>query len=406
MGNGTIIKPWTFDEAMATGEIEPGDTAYLRGGIYSGGPWTQWQNGAEAARITFRAYPGERPVIDGNLIIDGKYVDWIGIEHTNLSFTDRSASNGGTGINVVGDSVRVINCFIHNFSQGIQSGGSVGKSLMVYGCLIYHNGWSSDKGHGLYPQNVGPDPKTFKDNVVFDNFGYGFHLYGSSGHVDYFTLIGNTIFNDGSPIDAALPNILYDESETIESPILIDNVSYHGVAASNNYVGDPDNWTANIDIHGNYMSAPLGGTALTIRGSNIIIDRLDGNTFIGNTVGFDTATYSNNTYLANEPTSGQNTFLRANNFDGDRANLTIFNYDDEDSVQVDVSSVFNAGDSITARNVQDYWIDTQSLTVAGDGTIAVDTQVVNRSVERPVGTEDYTPPTTFPRFGAFVLERV
>jgi len=59
--------------------------------------------------------------------------------------------------------------------------------------------------------------------------------------------------------------------------------------------------------------------------------------------------------------------------------------------------------SILRRNVQDYWNDTQTLDITA-GHITVNMQAVNRTVETPVGWT--APATTFPQFGAFVLEKV
>jgi hypothetical protein len=57
---------------------------------------------------------------------------------------------------------------------------------------------------------------------------------------------------------------------------------------------------------------------------------------------------------------------------------------------------------VQARNVQDYFSDIQMVTVTV-GKITVNMQAVNRTVATPVGWA--APATTFPKFGAFVLER-
>lgn len=126
------------------------------------------------------------------------------------------------------------------------------------------------------------------------------------------------------------------------------------------------------------------------------------NNLWGNLNEFVQGDYPTNTYgtFANTPDA---VYLFGNVYDINRAQLAIINKQAlADNVAVDVSSLFNDGDTITARNVQDYWGDTQSLVVSG-GNITVNMQAVNRTVATPQG---WTPPaSTFPTFGCFVLER-
>lgn len=63
--DGTEAKPWrTLGRALR--KLQPGDTLYLRGGIYYEQP-VLTKSGTEAAPITIRAFPGELPIIDGGL---------------------------------------------------------------------------------------------------------------------------------------------------------------------------------------------------------------------------------------------------------------------------------------------------------------------------------------------------
>ena len=61
-GDGSEVRPWRT-VARAARELEPGDTLYLRGGIYREAI-TLAVEGAEGAPITIRSYPGELAVID------------------------------------------------------------------------------------------------------------------------------------------------------------------------------------------------------------------------------------------------------------------------------------------------------------------------------------------------------
>ena len=63
---GTSAQPWDLATALAGagGAVQPGHTVWLRGGTYPGN-WSCALNGREGARITFRAYPGERVILQG-----------------------------------------------------------------------------------------------------------------------------------------------------------------------------------------------------------------------------------------------------------------------------------------------------------------------------------------------------
>ena len=65
-GSGTITSPWATI-SYASSKLKPGDTLYARGGTYygqNGGTWPT--SGTSSAWITFKAYPGETPIFDGN----------------------------------------------------------------------------------------------------------------------------------------------------------------------------------------------------------------------------------------------------------------------------------------------------------------------------------------------------
>ena len=275
-GIGSVSNPWDLDTAFNDPPgLKAGHTVYLRGGIYSGN-FTCVAKGTANNYITFRAYPGERPVIDGGLSLVGDYIKLIGIEITDSGFTDRSAElasggnhqNGTTALYMGGDHLQVINCIISNGDQGVQAPGAALDHL-VYGCLIFHNGWDNHYGHGVYHQNNEPSKK-FVNNIIFDNFGYGYNPHGSSGLVDYMECAYNTIFNNGSPRNVYYSNIYQQSSDPIPSPYIYGNRTYYGDYAGGgggNLLGDPDNATTDIKLYDNYF-AHGGGAAL--RGAHLL----------------------------------------------------------------------------------------------------------------------------------------
>ena len=66
-GPGTITEPWkTIGKAATT--LAPGDTVLIRAGTYA----EQVQvgvSGEAGAEVTFAAYPGESPVLDGTSVV-------------------------------------------------------------------------------------------------------------------------------------------------------------------------------------------------------------------------------------------------------------------------------------------------------------------------------------------------
>lgn len=69
-GPGTPERPWkTIQHAAET--MQPGDTVLIRGGTYRECVQPARGGAAEDARITYRAFPGERPIIKGSERITG-----------------------------------------------------------------------------------------------------------------------------------------------------------------------------------------------------------------------------------------------------------------------------------------------------------------------------------------------
>src|SRR4029453_3878570 len=100
-GNGSFSNPWKLQTALnQPAAVQPGDTIWLRGGTYTGAPWTSHLKGTAANPIIVRQYSGERARLDGNyngnevtLTIMGLYTWFWGFEVFNSDPT-RYTSNG------------------------------------------------------------------------------------------------------------------------------------------------------------------------------------------------------------------------------------------------------------------------------------------------------------------------
>src|SRR5256886_11462312 len=102
-GTGSRDQPWDLATALAgaDGAIHPGDTVWLRGGVYPG-KFATSISGRAGAPIVFRAVPGERAVLqdstigpgaDDQLIVHGSWLVFWGLELYN-AHPDR----GGIGL--------------------------------------------------------------------------------------------------------------------------------------------------------------------------------------------------------------------------------------------------------------------------------------------------------------------
>lgn len=237
---------------------------------------------------------------------------------------------------------------------------------------MYNNGYSRldrGHGHGLYIQNDSPT-RIIKDCIIFNNFGWGIHAYTQGGKIDNLVFDGCICFNAGSLYNAKYPNILVGGTPVAHNITIKNCLTYGGGTNVVGYVGGAEG----VILENNYLPEGIDKNTAQIVSE------------VGNTYGV----------------VGNRVFLRPNDYDGNRANLVIYNQDLVDSIVVDVSSLMWNG-TVHARNVQDYFNDIQILTVV-DGNITIDMQAENRTVSTPVQWS--AAPTTFPEFGCFVLEKV
>jgi len=98
---GSINSPWKTI-SHASRYLGSGDTLYVRGGIYYGQGDYDWYSGASGTStnpITFKAYPGEEPIFDGQwsvghfLIFTGSH-SWIVVDGFTIRHYDNEWGNG------------------------------------------------------------------------------------------------------------------------------------------------------------------------------------------------------------------------------------------------------------------------------------------------------------------------
>jgi len=414
-GDGSAESPWSLAIALSQPPaVHSGDTIWLLGGTYRG-TFTSWLTGAADAPIVVRAFPGERAIIDGGasqsspLTVNGAWAWYWGFEVINSDPNRAVPTPGssppeltrGTGITVFGPHTKLINLIIHDTAQGFGFWSQAEDSELA-GNIIFYNGWDApDRGHGhaIYTQNQ-TGTKRIVDNIMFGQFGYGIHAYGSSAaYLNNFDIEGNISFNNGalSRTSGFSTNILVGGGRVAENAFLLSNYTYFTppVNRGSNNFGYSAGCTG-LTATDNYFA---GGQALGLVRCDDA--QMTGNTFIGRIAGFSAAQYPDNTYYSSTP-GGTYVVVRPNPYEIGRGHIVVYNWDLNDSVEVDISSLGLAvGDRYEVRNAQNY--DQVMLSGIFDGGPLV-LSMTDQTVAVPIGWDP--PATTLPEFGAFVLARI
>ncbi len=407
-GNGSINNPWDLATALKQpAAVHAGDTIWLRGGTYDKPPYKSQLKGTAADPIIVRQYTGERARIDGNyngdettLTIVGQYTWFWGFEVFNSDPT-RWTNDGndpprrGPGVQLSGDGTRMINMIVHDTSQGVLTGEDA-TDARIYGNLFYYNGYDSPDrghGHGIYAQNHSSTPKPIYDNILFRQFGWGIHAYGEGGHLDNLDFQGNISFNNGQLSGSFHTNILLGGLQLAHSPKLISNYTYNTDHENNNNLGYSAGSTG-AKVQNNYFASDtalgvVNGTGMTI----------NDNVFAGKTSGFSHTIFPDNTYYDSTLPTGVLVFIRPNAYEAKRAHIVVYNWDHDNTVDVDISGILSDGDGYEVRNAADFFGAPVLQGTYSGGSLTL--PMTGLSVATPVGVP--APAATGPEFNVFVL---
>jgi len=405
---GTPANPLSLSSAISpSSPAKAGDTIWLHGGIYRGA-FTSNLRGEPDKPIIVRQYPGEHATIDSPmsstaaLTINGAWAWYWGFEVMNSS-TNRLISRGA-GVNIFGPNTKCINLVVHDNGVGVGFWGPATNSE-IYGCIIYNNGWqgaAKDRGHGhaIYAQNeVGT--KQIRDNILFNQFGYGVHIYTEKGAIQGFDLEGNVSFNNGVITRDAnhYDNYLVGGYQPADRITLRQNYGYHtphkegrnlelGFHATNNAVTVESNFFA-------------GGSVTIKWWTNVA---LVGNTFASSR--FDLRTISGGKPwvwrddLTNQNPVGVQGIVRRNLYETNRVNIIVFNWDLREQVQVDLGSFLQKGAMFEVRNAEDFFGPPVFKGKYTEQPIALPMKDLN--CVKALGVQE-SPVATWPQFGLFVL---
>jgi len=317
----------------------------------------------------------------------------------------------------------------------------------IYGCLVYNNGTTFNLDHGLYLTNA-TGTKLVRDNIVFNNWKYGFHLNGNGGELTNIHFDGNVAFGNGSvsspPISqsaaitlagASASGFEWTNNYTYESPTSPNAAAEFGVSGSTHQDGlisgnifvhyvEFTNWTS-LTVTNNVFFAPGGATigpdqVLSTTGS------LAGFRWAANThyrtptasawgtsdrAGFTTLPgWRSTTGLGatdvNPATvpAGVQIFVRPNAYELGRANIIVYNWDRLPTVNVDLSTILAVGDSFEVRNAQAFYGAPVATSVYAGGLVTF--PMAGITPAPPVGRSYISAPVTGPEFNVFVLLRL
>jgi len=418
-GDGSRARPWDLPTALAnaSGRVQPGDTVWLRGGTYRGS-FRSSLAGTSSRPVVVRQYPGERAIIDGGgtsattLRVGGQYSVFWGFEMINSDPT-RVFSIGGGDLrsNVIANyasNTKYINLTIRDGGVAIYNEATYGN-VEIVGCIIYNIGWEgSDRGHGhaLYlKSNTGP--VTARDNIMFNQFSYGVHVYSNagSGAMNNIRIEGNISFNNGTQsTNSTASNILFGGEDYSTGGVLKNNYTYDspGVGGRNVRVGYGSTRNGTMYLLDNYFvggatvldvgywssltatNNQLMGTATVV---NLNDPALTMSRFTGQTqVGLPTTT---------------KVVVRPNAYEPGRANVVVYNWGQDGSVSLDLSGMVPAGATYEIRNVQDFFGSPVTTGTYGGGSVTLPIRGVQPPL--PIGMSSARSPSTGTVFNAYVV---
>ena len=424
VGNGTKARPWDLASGLAA-PLQPGDTLWLRGGVYRG-TFRSTLSGRQSAPVVVRQYPGERAIIDshgsrGNaLAVKGDYSTFWGFELTN-SDPARATALLGTELRpdvVVNDAshTKYINLIVHDGGVGFYN-EPASLDVEVAGCVFYNNGWQGPDrghGHGLYLKSLA-GPLVVRDNVVFNQFGYGIHAYtnAGTGKLINIHITGNVSFDNGALAarPSSAPNILLGGADYASGDEVSGNFTYFPPSAPTSDVnvrigfgktrnGDvqvTDNYFAGGDPvleFGFWAAARIANNMLLARGAGSMIRRVD------------PMTSASQIWRENHesaPPAVSKIVVRPNPYEAGRAIVIVYNWAHADTVTADLSAVLGRGDDYEIRSVQDLFGAPLTTGTYNGGAVRVP---MNRiTPPTPVGMPRSPAPTTGPEFDVFLVTR-
>jgi len=434
---GTEADPLDLATVFAKNDthVQAGDTLWLMEGTYIGN-YQSFLNGSSDHPINVRPYPGKHVILQSPILaqgefggttleIQGAWVNYYGLEVRSLSTDRESEIKGSAGytvengvptnyINLQGgvsvgtyynsSQSNVINFVVHDTKGGLSS-FSASTNSELYGNIIYNNGWTApDRGHGhaVYTQNIG-GYKKLTHNIIFFGFGTGIHAYYTGTNdpdnsqynvnkLENYDIEDNVWFLTG----ASDPRASQKKDNCLVGGVykpVVNLLVKHNLGYSDNYRGLRFGYSESVSGSTGLITDNYFAEGFWVAGS---WNRLDvANSFLLNGFVGDSQSKINdiggNTFSEPLPSSGKKIFVSANVHDARRARITIYNYDNDDTVLVNISSVLKVGEAYRIHSVFDLFGE-PILSGVYDG----------KAISIPMGT--VTPPQPIGLDGGISLE--
>jgi hypothetical protein len=387
--SGSKDSPWDLASALeGKQKVPPGSTVWVRGGTYPvGGERSIGVSlaGAEGKPVMVRAVPGERATIDGGLVIGAAHLWLWGLEVTDSKVT---RSGAGPGVNVYsGPKIRLINMAIHdtaNSGVGFWTPATDGE---LYGTLIWHNGFqgpSRGHCHAIYTQNK-DGHKRIVDNIMFNQFGWGIHIYTQQGFTWNYHVEGNIVFNNGCiQAGGGLTQNILVTGNNPKDPVVINNCTYFTPSAGG---GSNRIFGTNATVKDNWFAGGSVGVAV------------NGLTASGNTCWCPVTGLPEGSKGAG---SGLHVIVRPNQYEPGRANVCVYNWDKRGSVDIDLSKAgLKQGDKFEVRDAENFFGPAVASGTYEGRSVSI--PMTGLKVAAAAGNVPTPPKHTAPEFGAFVV---
>lgn len=277
-GAGTIGDPWSLAHALsgAGGTVQPGDTIWLRGGLYQqAGAFTQTVSGTAGNDVTFRNYPGEFVRIEStntgdieSLRVDASHYHWRatlgqaeGIFITRGWAENPRISARGSPLWIRGvpsDGGKFSHLVSCEGDSGVYMGNSAGNDFSygdceLYGMIAFNCGHAPKVHHNAYLRHTPPGLLTVEGFIGFNSCNMGMQIYSQdgTGGLQGIRVKKSVIFNAGQ---------LGDLSSTTNNYVIVNGIA--GVKINDFTVEDCISYHPNEGslLQGFSFGEDIGGT--------------------------------------------------------------------------------------------------------------------------------------------------
>ncbi len=290
---GTLSKPWkTLTKLMSKQSIlKPGDVVCFRGGTYVADDSTEYDDtydyrftarGTEAARITYRNYGAEKPIIlfdrknivnrlmispagyttfDGLTFKQSEESRCLALESDCVTRVDenRYYSKSVRVMTIDADYVTIRNCVIDNFSSiGVATGESSTNAIIEYSTIknISNHGWYIRGTNGHFRYNTIDGIRQIPGG---GRYGVQLQYESSKFNKIYRNIIKNTsaagvVFSGPISYNEVYNNIFINVGSNRESGTIVSGAGEGGIVGAGNKF---------------YNNTAIGSTVEAVFGDNV-----------------------------------------------------------------------------------------------------------------------------------------